>query len=497
MSESQSSYRQIFKATSLFGGVQVIIIIIGIIKTKFIAIWLSTTGVGIMGLLTAPLSLISALSGLGLSISAVREISEAAGSGDQLYIAKTVKIFRRWVWFTGILGMGLTVVLAPMLSKWSFGNSNYIPAFLILSLTLLLTEITVGQKAILQGMRRLKHMAKATIIGTVVSLFTSLPLYYLYGIHGIVPSLLIAPLSSLIAYWYYSRKITLLKVHINYKDSFKGGLPMVKLGIVLAFSGLIGTLIRYIITAYISKKGGVEQVGLYQAGFTLITGYIGIVFTAMATDYFPRLASTKDNKECINLINQQIEMALLIVAPICIALMIALPVVIKLLYSSAFLGTIPMVEWVLISVTLKAIAWSIGFLFLAKADYSTSFKIDNITNILFLSGYVVMYSIMGLQGLGIAEFILYLLGMLLTFYYARKKYDFIFHKNTTEIIFLTFAISLSVFLVLKLMGRNLSSYIISIILLILTSYLSFKSLDKKLDLKSIIRKYIKKYNYGS
>jgi O-antigen/teichoic acid export membrane protein len=491
MSESQSSYRQIFKATTLFGGVQVIIIIIGIIKTKFIAVWLGTAGVGIMGLLTAPLSLITALTGMGLSISSVRETSEAAGSGDQLHIAKTVKILRRWVWFTGILGMGLTIVLAPTLSDWSFGNSKYTSAFLILSITLLLADIATGQKVVLQGMRRLKDMAKATVIGALLGLLASLPLYYLYSLDGIVPSLLIASLLSLIVSWYYSSKIKFPKIDINYKDSFKGGLSMVKLGIVLAFSGLIGTLIRYIITAYISKKGGVEQVGLYQAGFTLLTGYIGIVFTAMATDYFPRLAGTKDNKECIKLINQQIEMALLIIAPISIALMIALPVVIRLLYSSNFLGTIPMVEWVLISVVLKAIAWSLGFLFLAKADYSTSFKIDNITNVLFLGGYIVMYSIMGLQGLGIAEFVLYFFGTILTFYYAKKKYDFAFHKNTIEIIFLTFAVSFCVFIVLKIMERNLFSYIISVILLILTSYLSFKSLDKRLNIKSAIFKYIK------
>lgn len=492
MSESQSSYRQIFKATSLFGGVQVIVILIGIVKTKFIAIWLGTAGVGIMGLLTAPLSLIAALTGLGLSISAVREISEASGSSDQLHIAKTVKIFRRWVWLTGILGMGLTITLAPMLSTWSFGNSKYTSAFLILSITLLLTDIAAGQKVLLQGMRRLKHMAKSTVIGASLGLLTSLPLYYLYGIDGIVPSLLITSFSSLIVSWYYSRKITLQKVKISYLDSFKGGATMVKLGVVLAFSGLIGSLIRYIISAYISKKGGVEQVGLYQAGFTLITGYIGIVFIAMSTDYFPRLAGTKDNKECIKLINQQIEMALLIIAPICIALMIALPVVIRLLYSSAFLGTIPMLEWVLISVILKTIVWSIGFLFLAKADYSTSFKIDNITNVLFLGGYIIMYSIMGLQGIGIAELILYCFAVILAFYYAKKKYDFAFQKYTLEIIFLSFTVSFCVFMVLKIMERDLFSYIISITLLILISYLSLKSLDKRLDIKSVIYKYIKR-----
>ena len=48
--DKTSSYRNIFKATSLFGGVQVYQILIGIIKQKFVAVLLGTSGVGIQGL---------------------------------------------------------------------------------------------------------------------------------------------------------------------------------------------------------------------------------------------------------------------------------------------------------------------------------------------------------------------------------------------------------------------------------------------------------------
>lgn len=46
MSDSnQSSYRSIFKATSLFGSVQLFQIIIQIVKSKFIAVLLGPAGV--------------------------------------------------------------------------------------------------------------------------------------------------------------------------------------------------------------------------------------------------------------------------------------------------------------------------------------------------------------------------------------------------------------------------------------------------------------------
>ena len=56
--EETQSYKSIFKSTSLFGGVQVYNILLSIIKTKFIAVLLGTTGMGIMGLYQSTICLI-------------------------------------------------------------------------------------------------------------------------------------------------------------------------------------------------------------------------------------------------------------------------------------------------------------------------------------------------------------------------------------------------------------------------------------------------------
>ena len=44
------------------------------------------------------------------------------------------------------------------------------------------------------------------------------------------------------------------------------------------------------LSAFISKTGSLSDVGLYNAGLAIVDGYVGMVFTAMATDYFPRLS---------------------------------------------------------------------------------------------------------------------------------------------------------------------------------------------------------------
>ena len=148
MSKQQSSYRQIFKATSLFGGVQVFNILIGIVRVKFVAILLGTAGVGMISLFNAPMQMIMSITGLGIALSAVRDISEASASGERSRIAKTVRTLKRWSWFTGMLGALVTIVLAPKLSEWSFGNKEYTWAFIWLSVTMVLQAISKGQNTL-------------------------------------------------------------------------------------------------------------------------------------------------------------------------------------------------------------------------------------------------------------------------------------------------------------------------------------------------------------
>ena len=97
----QSSYRQVFKATSLFGGVQVITVLTTIIRSKFVALFLGPVGMGISSLLVSAVTLVNTISGMGLNYSAVRDISLANESGDIKKLSYTLIIFKRWTGFFG------------------------------------------------------------------------------------------------------------------------------------------------------------------------------------------------------------------------------------------------------------------------------------------------------------------------------------------------------------------------------------------------------------
>lgn len=486
MTEQQSSYRQIMKATSIFGGVQVFNILISIIRSKFVAVWLGPSGMGIMGLLTSTLGIIGSLTNFGLGTSAVKDIAAAHGTEDQNRIATVVTVFRRLVWITGLLGTILAIILSPALSQLTFGNKNYTLAFIWISITLLFSQLSSGQLVVLQGMRQLKQLAQANLAGSALGLLVTLPLYYFYRIDGIVPGLIGTALITLLFSWIYSRKINIKPVIVTRAQTFEEGKGMLRMGFLISLSGLLSVGASYLIRIFISHKGGIEQVGLYTAGFAIINTYVGLIFNAMGTDYYPRLSAvSNDNKLCKQTINQQAEIALLILAPILIIFLVFINWVVILLYSKQFIAVNDMIYWAALGMFFKASSWSIGFVFLAKGDSKIFFWSELASNIYMLIFNILGYHIWGLTGLGLSFLISYLLVLLQVFVISKIKFDFSFDSNFLTIFSVQFSLAIAGFLTIHYLPQPFN-YIVGAILVAVSGGYSVRELDKRINLKCLI-----------
>jgi O-antigen/teichoic acid export membrane protein len=484
--EQQSSYRQIFKATGLFGGVQVFNILIGIIRSKFIAVLLGPTGIGIAGLLTSTTSMITGLTNFGLGSSAVRNVAEAHAQENKQKIFAIVTTLRRLVWITGLLGTFVTLIFAPWLSEITFGNRDYTYPFMFLSITLLFVQLSAGQNVLLQGTRNLKYLAKANLLGSVLGLFITVPLYYFWGINGIVPAIIIASIVILVLSWYFSNKILIDKIQLPFKEFYRESKDMLVMGFMLSLSGLITLAVSYLTRIYIVKEGNVEQVGLYNAGFAIIGTYVGLIFTAMGTDYYPRLAGiAHDNRLAKEMINQQAEIAIWILAPIVRVFFVYIHWVVQLLYSSMFTPINGMIQWAALGMFFRAVGWAIAFLYVAKGVSQLFFVNELTANIYFLGFNLIGYKYWGLDGLGIAFLLAYIFYLLQVFVICNRKYEFNFNKAFMKIFIIQLLCAICCFCTVKFIG-SIYQYIIGTILIILSSAYSLKELDKRLDLKNIV-----------
>ena len=494
MTESKSSYLQIVKATSIFGGVQFFNIGISIVRTKLIAIFIGPAGMGIISLLNSALNMISGITGLGIETSAIKHISEQYKEDDLNSVSPIIAIVKKIAFVTGIFGTLIVALFSSCLSELTFGNSNYTYLFVYLSITLLFKQLSVGQMVVFQGLRKLKILAKANFYGNLIGLLFSIPLYYFYRIDAIVPTIITTSVSSLLISFYYSRKIKIEKSTISNAQLFIEGKSIIKLGIMLTLSGLLTLLASYIIQIYVGNNGGLKEVGFYNAGFTLLNSYVGIVFTVMSTDYFPKLSAIcNDNKKIRVSVMEQSYMSIFIITPIIILFLTFVPLIIKVLYTSEFISIIPMVCFGILAMLFRAVSWSMGFILIAKGDSNMFVKTAFGFNFLSVILNILGYSFYGLEGLGFSFLIYYLIHLVAIKIITKKRYDFYFDPEFYRAYMICIVMCVATFF-MRYIPNPFLKYSLMTMMIVLSLGFVVHHLNEKIGLKFLFNSISKRKN---
>lgn len=422
--ETDGNYGHILKYTGVFGGVQGLNILMGLVRNKLVALLLGPEGMGLASLFNTTTNFISQTTNLGLSFSAVTRISAVFETHDEAQMAQAVKTVRTWSFLTALVGMLVCVLAGPLLSEYTFSWGNHTLHFILLAPAVGLMAITGGETAILKGARRLRSLAVIQVYAVIASLLVSVPVYYFFGQSGIVPVIVLLALVMMLLTIRHSYRLYPLRLRGS-KGVLGDGLNMVRLGVAFVVAGAMGSGAEMFVRSYLNVHGDLEAVGLYNAGYILIVTYASMVFSAMETDYFPRLSSLGDDVARLNqMVNRQIEVSLLIVSPMLAALIIGLPVLIPLLYSHDFLPVIAMAQVAVFSMYLKALSLPVGYITLAKGDSVAYMVLEGCYDVLFVALLVVGYQWWGLYGAGVALSISYLSDLALVGGWAAWRYHY-------------------------------------------------------------------------
>lgn len=448
MNNTKTSYGNIFKTTFLFGFVQVFKALISIIVNKLAAILIGPNGMGLLSIYNSTISLIQTGAGLGLNQSAVRDVAEANGTGDELRRNKVINITLRAVLYTGLLGFIITVAMSYFISDWTMGNHNYTLIYCILAVVICLNIINEGRQAIFKGMRLMRYLAYASIIGTTTSLFISIPLYYFFGIDGIIPSLLLSSMITLLASNYFIHKIGIPKSQISLKTLRKEASPMIKIGTVLMFVTFLQTIVAFCVNSFVRKEGGIEDVGFYNCGQYLLSGYFGLIITALMTDYYPRIAAVNsDNTKLSEELNKQTLVTLVLCCPIIAIFITMLPFFIRILYTEEFLPVIDYVKVAIFGTLIMSISNPCDMILVVKQESKLLVWISIVIRLFQLITSYILYIKFGLIGLGFSFILVIALHAFLIYSIAYKKYNIVLDKaNRLFLITIIFLLTIAVLL---------------------------------------------------
>lgn len=410
----KKTYGRILKSSAIIGGSSAVSLGLSIIRTKVMALLLGPAGFGLFGIYSAILDLVRAIGGMGINTSGVRQIAEADGSGDAVRLARTVTTLRRVAFVCGALGALLLVVFSRPISQFSFGNVEQAGSLVLLALAVFFADVSAGQAAVVQGMRRLGDLARINVRGALYGTILSIGIVLYFFQHGeperaIVPSLVCVAAMGILISWWYARKIKVVPVTMTTAEISVEVSGLLKLGLVFMTTALMTMVVAYVVRIIVLRQLDESAAGYYSAAWQLGGIYVGFILSAMGADFYPRLtAVANNNPECNRLVNEQTEVGLLMAGPGVLGTLTIAPLVIDLFYSTKFGPAVEVLRWICLGMLMRVASWPMGFILGAKGARKAIFLSELSMGMLQIALAWVCVKQFGLKGTGIAFFVSYI-----------------------------------------------------------------------------------------
>ena len=228
---------------------------------------------------------------------------------------------------------------------------------------------------------------------------------------------------------------------------YQEGKSIITIGAILTISGFASTLVSYLFNIYLRSHGGLQDVGIYQSGFGLIDKYVGLIFVAMSTDYYPRLAAVHtQNTKLSSIMNQQTVVSLLILCPVIAIFLPTAPLIVQLLLTKSFLPVIPFLSWAILGMIFKVTSTCLGYILIVKGAHRLFLGTELLSSIIILSSNIIGYTLAGIKGIGIAFLISYICYFIVVGSICRYKFNIKFNKEVIRLFFFTMTTSIVSFI---------------------------------------------------
>lgn len=420
----EEAYLHILKYTGLFGGVQGLSVLVGIVRNKLIAMILGPDGMGLISLFNSSIKLVSDSTNFGISMSAVKSLSEAFETADEARVRSAIRTIRSWSLLTALLGVVVCVALSPLLNTWTFAWGDHTLHFVLLAPVVGLMALTGGEAAILKAARKLNQLAAISVYNLFFALVATIPLYYYYGQAGIVPSLVLVALGQCLTTVAYSFR--LYRPVVSLRGCRAGeGRGLISLGMAFVVAGVLGSGAEFAVRSYMNYTGEIVNVGLYNAGYMMTMVYAGMVFSAMETDYIPRLSAIPSFGARLNqTVNHQMEVSLLLVSPLLVLFMVALPILLPLLYSGKFMPVMGMVRVTALAMYFRALTLPVEYIALSRSDSNSYLFLEAVYDVCFVLLVILGFRYFGLTGTGVGLVVAGAINFVVVMLYARWKYHY-------------------------------------------------------------------------
>ncbi len=443
-SAGSGSHRRILRNTTIIASASMLNIVAGFLRMKVAAVLLGPAGVGLIGLFQNFVATAASFASLGLPTVGTREIAASLGEADAAPLAVARKSLMAAAAGLALLGMAISWLLRGWIAERLLGQPAYAGAIGWLSIGVALTVYAGGLAACLNGLQRIGDLARLGIASGVLALVAGIGFLQFLGAKGILLFVLAIPAANvLVGQWLVSRATAGSAAEVTMREMGGQWRSMLRLGLaVVVASGSFG-LAQLVVRSMVARELGAVPLGHFHAAWTISVTYAGAIFQAMGTDYFPRLSACGNDIERRNrLVGEQVEVLLLLAAPVLLAILTLAPWIVRFAYSPEFSESAGLLRWQVIGDLLKLAGWPIGFIFLAGGDSRKYVAIELAASATFVAATWLLLPHAGLKAtsLGFVAMNLAYLGIALAMASGRDRFAWSRHHRNRFLLLLAAAL---------------------------------------------------------
>ncbi len=335
--------RKLIKATSLLTSASLVEMIFRFVRTKLIAVFLGTQGLGFLSQFGNLLETLRSYGTIGTRRAVIRQVASAKESGvhSQRY-GEVIKTS----FFLVLLASGLiafvTTVFSVKISHAIFGDERYYLFVVILSCMLPVVSISTLLGAIVKGNLEYRSFAYYNVVCYLVTILVTWPAIYFFKYWGAVFTNFLFFALPVIGYFIMNERKHFLNFShkINFtllKEQFHDGFNCIY------EETLAGTL-KLIVMSWITVRLGFVEMGIYQVVMAFTTVYLVIGIHSSTGYTLPTIASAKDWKQANDALNNTVRLLIFLLSPVIILLLMIPEIFIEILYSKEFLPAIPVLR---------------------------------------------------------------------------------------------------------------------------------------------------------
>ncbi|RYD25839.1 MAG: hypothetical protein EOP87_23745, partial [Verrucomicrobiaceae bacterium] len=237
------------------------------------------------------------------------------------------------------------------------------------------------------------------IVSSPVAAAVTIALIYMFGIAGGAAAISVASLATLGVHLWFIREFRPrpTAASIDYRARI---IENLKTGSGFAINGIYltgtGWLTLYLLRHYYGDQG-LHQIGMFGAASMLANFYVGIVISALATEFYPALTALADKRdEMRTMLNRQAVMAMDIGASGALFGLTFAPLALTLLYSSQFSDATEVLRLLFVATGIRFAAFPLGYTIMA-AGKSKLFA----TCELAMGGVTLVTAVLGIHFFGL------------------------------------------------------------------------------------------------